>query len=139
MNEQPLSLDHGSPIRAILPGIVGARSVKWLIKVELKNEETDTCWNKYFYKKEGQPCMEIPVNSLITQIKREQDVFIIYGIAYGDGVNIEDIEVSIDKGMSWTKINLPNDENSKNNLDTSPYGGPDGDIIFLFLNYLIKR
>ena len=122
MNEQPLSLDHGSPIRAILPGIVGARSVKWLIKVELKNEETDICWNKYFYKKEGQPCMEIPVNSLITQIKREQDVFIVYGIAYGDGVNIEDIEVSIDKGVSWTKINLPNDENSKNNLEKSPYG-----------------
>ena len=30
MNGQPLSRDHGAPVRVIVPGVVGARNVKWL-------------------------------------------------------------------------------------------------------------
>lgn len=32
MNGQPIPRDHGYPIRVIVPGIVGARNVKWLGK-----------------------------------------------------------------------------------------------------------
>lgn len=30
MNGKPLNRDHGFPIRVIVPGVVGARNVKWL-------------------------------------------------------------------------------------------------------------
>lgn len=33
MNGEPIPRDHGFPVRAVVPGVVGARSVKWLAKV----------------------------------------------------------------------------------------------------------
>ena len=36
MNGEPLSRDHGYPVRVVVPGVVGARNVKWLASVEVK-------------------------------------------------------------------------------------------------------
>lgn len=33
MNGEPIPRDHGFPVRAVVPGVVGARNVKWLDKV----------------------------------------------------------------------------------------------------------
>lgn len=30
MNGKPLTRDHGYPVRVVVPGVVGARNVKWL-------------------------------------------------------------------------------------------------------------
>lgn len=35
MNGQPLTLEHGAPLRLIVPGETGARSVKWLREIKL--------------------------------------------------------------------------------------------------------
>ena len=44
MNGEPLPPVHGAPLRVVVPGYIGARSVKWLDRIELRS----TPWPGYF-------------------------------------------------------------------------------------------
>jgi len=41
MNGEPLPLVHGAPLRVIVPGYIGARSVKWLARIEVRIASID--------------------------------------------------------------------------------------------------
>lgn len=85
MNGSPLPRDHGFPLRIILPGIVGVRSVKWLWKVTISDHESDTPYQKEKYKafspsilsttvtktnyERTLPIYDLPVTSYITSHK----------------------------------------------------------------------
>lgn len=40
MNGEPLNPDHGFPLRLICPGMIGAKSVKWLSRVLVLDTDT---------------------------------------------------------------------------------------------------
>src|SRR5919199_6530666 len=44
MNGEPLPPVHGAPLRLVVPGYIGARSVKWVERVEVRS----TPWPRYF-------------------------------------------------------------------------------------------
>lgn len=50
MNGEKIPRDHGYPIRVIVPGVVGARCVKWLSKIILSNEESLSQFQRGDYK-----------------------------------------------------------------------------------------
>lgn len=79
MNGQPLPRDHGFPLRAVVPGHVAARSVKWLSKIVVSDEESTSQWQRRDYKSFGPneripdwdsapAIQEMPVTSAITKI-----------------------------------------------------------------------
>lgn len=80
MNGQPLPRDHGYPLRALVPGHVAARSVKWLSKIVVADEESTSQWQRRDYKcfgpNEGDKpdwdrypsIQEMPITSAVTGV-----------------------------------------------------------------------
>jgi sulfite oxidase len=50
MNGKPLTRDHGYPVRVIVPGFAGARSVKWLDTITVQEVEVKNFYMKRDYK-----------------------------------------------------------------------------------------
>jgi nitrate reductase (NAD(P)H) len=47
MNGESLTPDHGKPLRAVIPGQIGGRSVKWLKKLIITAEPSDNWYHIY--------------------------------------------------------------------------------------------
>jgi sulfite oxidase len=50
MNGEPLPPVHGAPLRVVVPGYIGARSVKWLSSVTLQEEPSDNYFQARAYR-----------------------------------------------------------------------------------------
>ncbi|KAF9152178.1 hypothetical protein BG015_005667 [Linnemannia schmuckeri] len=50
MNGQPLTRDHGFPLRVVVPGYIGARSVKFLQKILVQPQESTSFFQRRDYK-----------------------------------------------------------------------------------------
>jgi len=130
VNGHPIGREHGGPLRAIVPGYIGTRNVKWLSKVVCAKEEAYSTWQrgvpykmynssiKSFDVPEADPTkaasvMEMPVTSAIvepedhTRISPKDGKVTVKGYAYsGGGRNITRVDVSADGGKSWTMAKL---------------------------------
>jgi len=126
MNGEELPRDHGYPIRVVVPGVAGARMVKWLGRISSAKEESQGHWQQKDYKGfspsidwdsppdfENAPSIqELPVQSMIT-VPKSGDTFepgdevVIKGYSWsGGGRGIVRVDVSIDGGQTWHVANL---------------------------------
>ncbi len=136
MNDVPLPRDHGFPIRVIVPGTVAARSVKWLQRITVSEEESTSQWQRRDYKcfgpNEGDKpdwegafsIQETPVQSAITSLREvsrykeedrqllriyglEEDSIALAGYAFaGGGRRIARVDISLDGGHTWRQAEL---------------------------------
>lgn len=131
MNSTPLTPEHGYPIRVIIPGIAGARSVKWLDSITIQEQESQNYYMQHDYKvlppeavdsdtaeqywDRVPPLMEMPVNSVIARPAdgdlvevNEEGILEITGYALPQGGHgpVTRVEVSIDGGKQWKDAEL---------------------------------
>lgn len=50
LNGRPLPATHGWPLRSLVPGYIGARSVKWLGKIMLQEEPSENFYQRRAYR-----------------------------------------------------------------------------------------
>lgn len=130
MNGAAIPRDHGFPVRAVVPGTVGARNVKWLHKVKAASVENDGHWQQNDYKgfspnidwnnadyKAAPAIQDLPVQSTITvpapntTFDEGTDEVPVRGYAWaGGGRGIIRVDVSGDGGATWTTATLERPE-----------------------------
>jgi sulfite oxidase len=62
MNGSPLTTEHGAPVRVIVPGFIGARSVKWLSEIRVESEPTPNHFQRAYSVKD-RVLDEFPISS----------------------------------------------------------------------------
>ena len=123
MNSAPLTPDHGFPLRTVVPGYIGARSVKWLGKIVVSDRPSTNHYVATAYKlvkqtepldwMESGPIYRYPINAAICSPALNSQVAAglvsISGYVLPTGrprSRTENVLVSSDNGKSWVKAEL---------------------------------
>jgi sulfite oxidase len=124
LNGVPLTPVHGYPLRVIVPGYIGARSIKWLGEIEVRKNPSENYFQASAYKlfppsmtaeqadpQAGITLGEQRVNSLICRPLDgdcvREGIVAVEGYAIGGGNNtISGVELSIDDGRTWVAATL---------------------------------
>lgn len=110
MNGAPLPLEHGGPLRLLVPGWYGMASVKWLERVALLAEPFDGHFQVERYVIDGAPIREMDVRAVITEPAEGTLIagraVRVAGYAWTGRGDIIRVELSDDAGGSWMEAEL---------------------------------
>jgi sulfite oxidase len=125
MNGEPLPPVHGGPLRVVVPGYFGARSVKWLEQIELRAEPYDGYFQETAYRilrpdEEPAPGLGIELGEILLNTDilsagddaplRAGSPFELRGYALaGGGRSVARVDVSCDGGETWQAAQLLDD------------------------------
>lgn len=153
MNGEVLHPDHGKPLRIVVPGQIGGRSVKWLKRIIVTADPSDNWYHIYdnrvlptditpeasadlpeVWKDEKYAIYDLNANSAICypahgetiSLKSGSATYTVRGYAYGGGGRrITRVEVTLDRGKSWSlaQVKYPEDNYRLSADGDSLYGG----------------
>jgi DMSO/TMAO reductase YedYZ molybdopterin-dependent catalytic subunit len=115
MNGEPLPVQHGYPVRLVVPKWYGIASVKWLNEIELIGQafagyfQTDRYVYRYDDPEAAEPVTLQRVRALITEPGPGQELqtgaLVVRGMAWSGHGPIRAVEVSIGAGP-WRRARL---------------------------------
>src|SRR5690606_3084613 len=120
MNGADLAPEHGYPLRTVVPGYIGARSVKWLTKIVVSDRPSPNHYVATAYKlvtedtdlalAEVAPIYRFPINVAICEpapnagVKAGQVSIQGYALTSGRAdARITKVEVSANGGRRWVE------------------------------------
>jgi sulfite oxidase len=124
MNGAPLEPVHGAPLRAVVPGYIGARSVKWLTRVELRAAPWEGYYQHIAYRllrpdqspapgagiELGEIGLNCDVLSPAVGARVGPGPVELRGYAFAGGDrHVTRVELSLDEGATWREAELLED------------------------------
>ncbi len=126
MNGEPLTPEHGAPLRLIVPGYAGVRSAKWLTRIDVRDTPSEAPIQARDYKLfpasvakadadwgTGLTIEAMPLNAAICTPRLGETLtdgvrtIAGYAVAYGRAVSR--VEVSLNGGRDWQQAGLRDD------------------------------
>jgi DMSO/TMAO reductase YedYZ molybdopterin-dependent catalytic subunit len=107
MNGEPLPLEHGFPVRMVVPGLYGyVSATKWVVDLEVSRfDRIDAFWTQRGWAEQGpvrtQSRIDVPRDNHRVMAGEVR----VGGIAWAQHTGIEKVEVRVDGGP-WTEVEL---------------------------------
>ena len=124
MNDEPLAPVHGAPLRVVVPGYIGARSVKWLERIEVRSKPWQGYYQHVVYRLlpedgtpgpgAGMPLGLVALNADVLSPTAGATVAAgaveVRGYAFAGGErHVARVDVSLDGGERWAQAELLDD------------------------------
>jgi sulfite oxidase len=123
MNGQPLTPLHGAPLRVVVPGYIGARSVKWLRRITVQGEPSGNYFQRRAYRlfppdvtadnvdwNQGQMLGPVHLTAVICDpapgARLPAGSLTVRGYAYGGEIRYLRVAISADGGQSWVDAEM---------------------------------
>ena len=122
MNGEPLTPQHGFPLRLIASGWAGDSWVKWLQHIEVLDHEFEGFWMKTAYRHPNHPVSPgaavdakdmIPVTDLNVKSAiaypgswAKPGIVAVAGVAWSNASPVTKVEISTDGGQTWANAKL---------------------------------
>lgn len=130
MNGEALTPDHGAPLRLVVPGYAGVRSIKWLTAIEVRDAPSDAPIQAKDYKlfpaavaakdadwASGLTIEAMPLNAAICTPRSgatlDEGMQRITGYAIAYGRAIARVEVSLNGGREWRQVEFADDPGTR--------------------------
>ena len=98
MNGEPLTPEHGFPVRLLVPGIYGMKNVKWITRVEAVDFDFRGYWQRRGWDDRAEYKTMSRIDAPDRSVKGEAA---IAGIAFAGDRGISKVEVSTDGRKTW--------------------------------------
>ena len=118
MNGEPLPLNHGYPLRLLVPGWYGMNSVKWLVGIHVLDHKFDGFYQTERYMTQNGPdspeyytyYTKMKVKSIITNPAPGEVIpaggYTLAGAAWSGEEEVVKVEISADGGETWDLATL---------------------------------
>jgi len=119
MNNQPLTPDHGYPLRLVTPKYYGMMNPKWITEIEVVDDIYLGFWQRLGWANEAEyhthSTIVVPGSSPLRRRfglpPRSQEIKLgdkvqISGVAFAGDRGISKVEVSLDGGSTWLPANI---------------------------------
>ncbi len=107
MNGEPLPLEHGFPVRMVVPGLYGyVSATKWLVDLEVTRfDEVSAYWTERGWSGRGPIKLSSRIDAPRSGASVKQGRVGVGGVAWAQGTGIDRVEVRVDDGP-WHEARL---------------------------------
>jgi DMSO/TMAO reductase YedYZ molybdopterin-dependent catalytic subunit len=110
MNGVPLPQRHGYPLRAVIPGLYGMMSAKWIRQIDISDSTYVGYWQTRGWSNDATVqtsiFVRIPGDGSSVSLAQDGGSVLIGGMAFAGDRGVSKVEVSVDGGKTWEEAAL---------------------------------